>query len=544
MTPVPAPLKAMQAGSSSAVSDDCLSGAVAVTRKPSFATWGVERIAGPSLSMHDGHHNLMGDESELTESDDCRHTRLRTVPEPSALLVDLTPHSAIPATPIKTSNLFGQNGPVSINSPASFPSSFLDPRLSVYPPQHLETSVSSLTNSNNHGITNSINRPRTSNQVFKTGEELALHYGIPTLLPPPPQTTPKLPHEHQQPPLSPVPDFETLRLNYLNMINQDSADNTMIADNTASCTDILPSSHMGQADVALEDWVNSITSAVPAQYGFDFLTSPITLGTPMQDFESSPNETPFSDFLNTPLLDHSDEFQGSTIESESPLFGPDDYYTMSVKAKTTELPEIPGLLYDMPPIPSTEVSVDPSTIYPSPAPPCPPASFSSLPLTSDLTPEPQPSTTGNGASADDTSIGNRRRSNATGTRKGVTADKLIPLNAPTQPRRYLMPSTTSRKEMPSMFLKKRKRPEVEVEEEDELLEPLPPNATEREQIDHKRRQNTLAARKSRKRKLEHQQELESKVETLADEVTRWRTRCDMLSKMLESHGIRPPTFSD
>ena len=82
------------------------------------------------------------------------------------------------------------------------------------------------------------------------------------------------------------------------------------------------------------------------------------------------------------------------------------------------------------------------------------------------------------------------------------------------------------------------------DEEDELLEPLPPNATEREQIEFKRRQNTLAARKSRKRKLMHQQELEAKVEKLTNEVTTWQTRCDVLSKLLQNHGIRPPTFSD
>lgn len=94
-----------------------------------------------------------------------------------------------------------------------------------------------------------------------------------------------------------------------------------------------------------------------------------------------------------------------------------------------------------------------------------------------------------------------------------------------------------------MFLKKRQRAEVD-DEEDELLEPLPVNATEREQIEHKRRQNTLAARKSRKRKLLHQQELEGRVEQLAEDVTRWRTRCDMLSQLLRSHGIQTPTFTD
>ncbi|KIL66874.1 hypothetical protein M378DRAFT_74806 [Amanita muscaria Koide BX008] len=136
----------------------------------------------------------------------------------------------------------------------------------------------------------------------------------------------------------------------------------------------------------------------------------------------------------------------------------------------------------------------------------------------------------------------RTRANATGTRKNLNPDKLIPLDAPTQPRRYITPSVTSKKDVPAVFQRKRQRSEME-DEQDEL-EPLPPNATEREQIDHKRRQNTLAARKSRKRKLMHQQDLETRNAGLLEEVTRWRTRCDVMSKMLESHGIPPPSFTD
>ncbi|TFK34227.1 hypothetical protein BDQ12DRAFT_567877, partial [Crucibulum laeve] len=131
----------------------------------------------------------------------------------------------------------------------------------------------------------------------------------------------------------------------------------------------------------------------------------------------------------------------------------------------------------------------------------------------------------------------RRKSSATGTRKGVTPETLVPLDAPTQPRRYVMPSATSRKEVPAVFARKRGRSAAFGEEDDELEEePLAPNATEKEQIEWKRRQNTLAARKSRKRKLEHQQELEGRVEQLERDVQVWKTRAETLQGMLTSYG--------
>ncbi|TFK26900.1 hypothetical protein FA15DRAFT_547011, partial [Coprinopsis marcescibilis] len=136
-------------------------------------------------------------------------------------------------------------------------------------------------------------------------------------------------------------------------------------------------------------------------------------------------------------------------------------------------------------------------------------------------------------------IAGRRRVNATGTRKGITPDSLVPLDAPTQSRRYTTPSVTSRKELPAVFARKRARSQAFDEEEDELAnDPAPgPNATEKEQIEWKRRQNTLAARKSRKRKLEHQQMLEKEVRELKTERDTWKTRTLTLQALLASHGV-------
>ncbi|KAK2463780.1 hypothetical protein APHAL10511_004218 [Amanita phalloides] len=454
-------------------------------------------------------------------------SRLGTVPELSTLFSGPPLHVAIPAVSTNNSiNLFGQDVSGFVNTTASLASPSSANRHSVYPSSQLGTSIPSGFNFNQHGLIKSNIRPRTSNQVFKTGEELALHYGIPTWLPPPPQTTPK------NQPTSPILDFENLRANYLNMISEKATDDMVVDKHVPTPADLLPTSHMENPDVALEEWI-TVFSSPQFQGLHEFLTSPAALQTPAQDFESSPNETPYSDFLNTPLLGLSDDdnlFCSPTVNSDLPLFATDERFTASPdKTKSAELPELPEMLYQMPPLPENDF-VNPAAVYPSPSMSRPSTSFSTIASTH------VPSTSV--AAALDIS---NRRSSATGTRKNISPEKLIPLDAPTQPRRYLSDSATSRKDIPAGFQKKRKRVDTGGEE-DELLERLPPNATEVEQIEYKRRQNTLAARKSRHRKLMYQQELEDKVERLSEDVTRWQTRCDVLSKLLESHGIPPPTF--
>ena len=68
--------------------------------------------------------------------------------------------------------------------------------------------------------------------------------------------------------------------------------------------------------------------------------------------------------------------------------------------------------------------------------------------------------------------------------------------------------------------------------------------TESEQIEWKRRKNVLAARRSRKRKLERQRELEESVEKLTLEKDVWRTRALTLRQILQIHGIPFNEFQD
>ncbi|KAF5311259.1 hypothetical protein D9758_018502 [Tetrapyrgos nigripes] len=96
------------------------------------------------------------------------------------------------------------------------------------------------------------------------------------------------------------------------------------------------------------------------------------------------------------------------------------------------------------------------------------------------------------------------------TRRRYSPENLIGMEDPTQPRRYITPSVTSRKDIPSIYLKNRRTSQPSDEEDDELTEEQPPsaNATDQEKIEWKRRQNTLAARRSRRKKALYTQQLE------------------------------------
>lgn len=130
--------------------------------------------------------------------------------------------------------------------------------------------------------------------------------------------------------------------------------------------------------------------------------------------------------------------------------------------------------------------------------------------------------------------------------KRRSPDNLIPLDAPTQPRRYVTPSATSRKDVPSFFNNKRRSQSIPSDgEEDELEEErtgLPRN--DQEEIEKRRRKNTIAARRSRLKKLEQKIALEQAVERLTREREIWRTRALTLRSLLTSHGIPCPDFND
>ncbi|KAL7415894.1 hypothetical protein BDY24DRAFT_325407, partial [Mrakia frigida] len=120
----------------------------------------------------------------------------------------------------------------------------------------------------------------------------------------------------------------------------------------------------------------------------------------------------------------------------------------------------------------------------------------------------------------------RRSTAPTGHRKGIVPDQLLSLDAPTQARNYVSESSTSKKKVPAAFegrkdketKKQRKGSKNSTTHDDDepstsLQDPTSSDlpASLEDAIAAKRRNNTIAARRSRHRKLAHLQGLESLV---------------------------------
>ncbi|KAJ7163091.1 hypothetical protein C8R46DRAFT_1102407 [Mycena filopes] len=282
----------------------------------------------------------------------------------------------------------------------------------------------------------------------------------------------------------------------------------------------------------------SLGDQFPDDFDDNEQTSPVfsSLG---DDFDTSPAWSSYDDFLTSPLMD---EYGGTPLDTPllatpmmhdlndfgvdgSPVIaGGDDFsFDMDLFGGAGDgplfgepaAPKLPTqqLWTISPTTPALDAIEPTSTVFSKTTPVIPPPPAS-------------------------TSAGARRRSNVTGTRKNLKPEALIPLDAPTQKRNYVTPSATSRKAVPDAFAKKRLHSVAfDGDDDDEELPALSPTASEAETIEHKRRQNTLAARKSRKRKLEHQQMLEEQVSTLQGEVTVWRERALMAQEMLRGAGV-------
>ncbi|KAK7462255.1 hypothetical protein VKT23_007857 [Stygiomarasmius scandens] len=379
----------------------------------------------------------------------------------------------------------------------------------------------------------------TPPKVFASNSELAAHYGIPQSLPKPPTTAPKSVSQREDP----VSDFQTLSRNYLNMLSQKPDHNTPSEEESpaVSSTSLPEQVDMDAPVIPDVDVAQSVVDTLLASPEFrdlnEFLTSPFE--TPYDDFMTSPaDDSPFTPDLNTPIMAGLDMYaeygQPLIADLASQMynfstFGEEVAAEPVKEAQPASVPEPTksaldtDKLYTFSPETPMLDSVNPASLYPSPQ----------LPVSKEFSPTPSTSTTSR-----------TRRSQATGTRKNITPSNLVPIDAPTQSRHYVTPSATSRKELPAVFARKRARKEAFGDEEDELAGEAPgPDASEREQIEWKRRQNTLAARKSRKRKLEHQQFLENRLDELNVEVEKWKTRSQTLEQILRSHGL-PFSFEE
>jgi len=124
--------------------------------------------------------------------------------------------------------------------------------------------------------------------------------------------------------------------------------------------------------------------------------------------------------------------------------------------------------------------------------------------------------------------------------KGVTPEALVPIDAPTQPRKYITPSMTSRKEVPSVLPAAGANAGVG-DDEDELLEELRPEWTSLSNRVQEAGKNTWLTQEQ-EAQVEFQQKLIANVEHLSRERDVWRERARMLQGMMEARGLQCPVF--
>jgi len=463
-----------------------------------------------------------------------------TVPSSSQPTSGSTSEAAISAFQYNITNTASGQDVHFVNSSASSSSS-LATRPFGQPSTPLETSVSSFPQPiTQHGLNHPIRRPRTSNQVFQSSKDLAAHYGIPQQLPPAPRTSSRY---QPQPPPSPkespeIVDFRALSANYLNMLSNKSTDNTVAVSSTPAMptaiapaemdAPLVPSSAehetlheiavmLGEstASVAFFGVTHNTGSAFTASSpefrdadSFDFMTSPLMPGLD-QDYGFSPDETPYEDFLNTPLLPDDSMMTSPYMEDNGALFAMPDMLNDKVEETAKPQHSYSNELYTISPESPLLDSFD-NSAFP----------------TSSSTPASK----------------THRPSKATGIRKGITPEALLDESAPTQPRKYATPSATSKKDVPATFARKRARSTAFGDEEDQLGEDLPLNPTEKDLIEAKRRQNTVAARRSRKRKLEQFQNMEKSRDEERRLKEMWQDRANMLLEVIRGMGVAYPDF--
>jgi len=349
----------------------------------------------------------------------------------------------------------------------------------------------------------------SSHPVFHNVNDLAAHHGIPTFLPPTPRTVTRRTSPLDEMTTSTENEaFSSLCSEYLTMLDNPTLETSLNA----------PSHPPNSSDEEAAQAILSILRAgepdhVPRLTHQQSLTA---CGCPLgdssakqSDFLTSPMESPFDDFLPTPGLRNED----FTSDFTSPLIVDGDDFGASLD--DTPLFEDAGLFE---PISSSDKRAA-SLLFPG-------VNLDSMYTLSPATPaidsspffHPPPP---------------RPASNLpTGTRKNLTPDALIPLDAPVQSRNYIAPSATSRKDLPP-----RKRSRTEALGDDDEADK---DVGELDAIAAKRLQNTLAARRSRKRKLEHQLELEDRLESEKQQKEQWRSRAMTLEALLLSHCIPVP----
>jgi len=223
-----------------------------------------------------------------------------------------------------------------------------------------------------------------------------------------------------------------------------------------------------------------------------------------------------------------------------PLFGiepPQQAYAdvkdTSASALGLNILDIEGLIAitSTPQIGIASMSSPPSALSTLPSVPSPAIP---LPATYAIPASSTPAATSSDLPTEASTSGSASKRRVTGHRRNVTPSSLVPVDAPTQHRSYLKPSVTSRKVIPAAFQtqSKKRGASVAFGDEDDV-DPMLADA-----IQTKRRQNTVAARRSRARKLEYVRELEMTVEKLKDDLSEALARAEQAEESLQKLGYK------
>lgn len=250
---------------------------------------------------------------------------------------------------------------------------------------------------------------------------------------------------------------------------------------------------------------------------------PYGLETPSSTAFTSPQLHDFDDATTSPLARMDQEVED--MFGQMPLFGYEpapvaDRGLGSLESRPLNVLDLDmSGLVPMSPAPQTLSHFLPSPVQSAPS-SSPPFAFptSALPSTSQNTRA--------------TSV---TRDGPTGHRRNITASSLVPVEAPTQPRTYTKPSATSRKDIPAAFQSGAKASKAKKRQVSEAFEEE--GGSLEDAIEAKRRQNTVAARRSRMRKLEYVRELEGRVEDLQRERDEAIARAERAEALLRGEVV-------
>ncbi|KAJ3782027.1 hypothetical protein GGU10DRAFT_436914 [Lentinula aff. detonsa] len=336
-----------------------------------------------------------------------------------------------------------------------------------------------------------------------------------------------------------LPDFESLRGNYLRMLANEVDDSSLV-DNTTRPIAELHTGDNGE-DPQLSAYDSIIASEFLREEQFtDYLSSPLGASPTLDDSPSSS--------LHSPIKNSIELNNFGSMNAESPL------NTIQPVKDSPNLAVLMGSHPIKDPDPVVAVSSNKSATLTYNA----GSSYRNRSLhPTQRLPSSQANNIMVATSSSrkaSSSFASSKASNGTTTRPRVILDNLIPLDAPTRPRPHIIiPSETTTTENNS------KRSHAVAFEGDDVNEahnhkdeegieeslssseipsegPPGPHATESEKLAYKRRRCTLAARRSRRRKLEYQLSLEVKIEKLENQREMWRTRCDILQEILKSRN--------